>query len=101
MVDLTKKSKYKRFLSLFQQTDCTKRLYFNFKSSLLLKIISDVQNITTRYKHIYNLIQTNLQASKLLKQICTDTKLLKVIKSARLIKAWIKLNCPLFLGLMK
>ncbi len=55
----------------------------------------NVQNITTKYKYIYNLIQTNLWASKLLEHLCT------VIKSAKLIKAWIKLNCSLFLGLLK
>ncbi len=46
---------------------CLKRLLVNFKSSLLLKII-------------YKLTKHNnyLQASKLLKYTCTDTKLLKM-----------------------
>ncbi len=42
------------------------------------------KNITTIYKHIYNLIQTNLLESKLLKYICTDTKLLKKPSSLKL-----------------
>jgi hypothetical protein len=45
---------------------------------------TNVENITTNYKHIYNLIQTNLQASKSLKHICTDTTLLKMPSSYRL-----------------
>jgi hypothetical protein len=47
---------------------------------------------------MYNLIQMNLQASKLLKHICTDTKF---IKNAKLIKAWLKLKQLIVLGLMK
>jgi hypothetical protein len=48
-------------------------------------------------KH-YNYLQTYLQALKLLKYICTDTK---DIKNAKLIKAWIKLKMLMDLALMK
>jgi hypothetical protein len=41
------------------------------------RLFTNVQNITIKYKPIYKLVQTNLQTSKLLKHICTDTKLLK------------------------
>jgi hypothetical protein len=58
--------------------ECTNRLLVNFKSSLSLKIIYHVLKTTTKYKGIYNLLQTNLQASRLLKHVCTDTKLLKM-----------------------
>jgi hypothetical protein len=57
------------------------------------------------YKYLQTLLhklQTYLQASKLLKNtcthICTDTK---VIKKAKLVKAWIHLKLFIVLALMK
>ncbi len=57
------------------------------------------------YKTLYNylqthlqLMQTNLQASKLLK---TQMYRHKVIKNAKLTKAWIELKLFIDLGLMK
>jgi hypothetical protein len=48
------------------------------------RLFTNVQNITTIYKHIYIQIQTNLQASTLLK---THMYRHKVIKNAKLIIA--------------
>jgi len=64
-----------------------KRLHVNFKLSLLLNII---YKYTEHYNYLQthlDLIQTNLQASKLLK---THLYRHKVIKNAEPIKAWIK-----------
>ncbi len=66
-----------------------KRLLVNSKSSLLLKII---YKCTIYYNYLLaqlHLIQTNLQASKLLK---THMYRHKVIKNAKVVKAWIKLK---------
>jgi len=64
-------------------------LLVNFISSLLLKIFTNVQNIATKYKCIYSFIEMNLEASKLSKYICTNSKF---IKNAKHIKAWLKLK---------
>ncbi len=48
------------------------------------RLLMNVQNITTKYKRNYTLMQTNLQATKLLKHKCTDTKLLKMPSTLKL-----------------
>jgi hypothetical protein len=103
-----------------------KRLLVNFESSLLLTIIckctKHYNNLQTHLyliqtnlhliqKHLHliqthlhliqthlHLIQTNLQTSKLLKIILYRYK---IIKNAKLIKAWIKLKLFIDLGLNK
>ncbi len=47
---------------------------------------------------MYKTLQTYLQASKLLKHMCTNTK---VIKNAEYINAWIKLKLFILLAPMK
>ncbi len=74
-----------------------KRLFVNFKSHYW-RLFTNVQNITIKYKHVYNLTQTNLQAKKVIK---THRYRHKVIKNAKLIKARIKLTLIIVLGLMK
>jgi hypothetical protein len=65
------------------------RLQVNFKSVLLLTIIYKCTKYYNYLQTHLQLIQTNLQASKLIK---THIYRCKVIKSSKLIKAWIKLK---------
>jgi hypothetical protein len=63
---------------------CMKRLLVHFKLSLLMRII---YKCTKQYSYIQthlHLIQTNLQASMLSKNLFTDTKLLKMPSSLEL-----------------
>ncbi len=79
-------------------------MFFNVTCQNQIKFISDnkdVQNITTIYKfnqikhkHIYK-HQSNQNKCTL---IYTDTK---VVKNARVIKAWVQLKLCLVMGLIK
>jgi hypothetical protein len=60
-----------------------KRLLVNIKSSLLLKTIYECSKHYNYLQTDLHLIETNLQASKLLKHVRTDTKLLKMPSSLK------------------
>jgi hypothetical protein len=67
---------YKTFVQV-TSSHCMKKLLANFKSSLLqMSIYKCTKYLNYLQTHLH-LIQTNLQALKLLKHICTDTKFLK------------------------
>jgi hypothetical protein len=87
ILQLTIALKLGRFASKY----CMKRLLVTVRFRLRL-LVTVIYKCT---KH-YNYLQTYLQASKLLNtctHIYTNTK---VLKNAKLIKAWVKLNCSEF-----
>ncbi len=89
------------FSNCFEPTStssCTKRLLVNFKSSVLIEIIYKCKKNITRT--CYTHLQYNTNKFTSIKVIKTYMYRHKVIKNAKLIKAWNKLKLIIVLDLV-